>query len=124
MKGTILLNHTENTHQVEEEEKNRFLRDILEQSGVPIDTFWGNGETVLSVNQKMRLRGVLTVYSVHVIDDHDGVMEIYVDDELIGRWNKCIYKLRRDPAQRDPKKQLYLEMEIDCWSVFDTQENT
>lgn len=124
MKGTILLSHNENTHQIEQEEKNRFLRDLLEQMGVPVDVFWTNGETSLSVEQRVKLRGILIAYSIQVLDDSDGSMEVFVENELIAKWNKCAYKLKRDPGQRDPRKQLYLEMEVNCWSVFDdTQEN-
>ena len=31
MEGTILLNHNDNTRQVEEEEKSKFLYSLLEQ---------------------------------------------------------------------------------------------
>jgi len=118
MKGTILLDHNESTHQVELEEKNRFLRDILAQSGVPIDSFWKFDETILSVNQRIQLRNILNSYGIQVIDG-DGVMEIFIENELIAKWNKCTYKLKRDYAKKDPRKQLYVEMEIDCWSIFE-----
>ncbi len=121
MKGTILLNHTENTKQVEEEEKTRFLRTLLEQMGVPIQEFWG-AETSLSVDQRIKLRGILATYGIQVIDDLDGNMQIYVEGERIAEWYKCAYKLKRDLRQIDPRKQLYLEMEINCWSLFEDQE--
>lgn len=121
MKGTVLLNYDENTKQVEEEEKTRFLRDLLEQMGVPINEFW-NVETSLSVNQKIKLRGLLATYQIQVIDDLDGHMQIYVDDQLVGEWNKCTYKLKRDLRQLDPKKRLYLEMQVDYWSLFEESE--
>lgn len=121
MKGTVLLNYDENTKQVEEEEKTRFLKDLLEQMGVPINEFW-NVETSLSVNQKIKLRGLLATYQIQVIDDLDGHMQIYVDDQLVGEWNKCTYKLKRDLRQLDPKKRLYLEMQVDYWSLFEESE--
>lgn len=121
MKGTVLLNYDENTKQVEEEEKTRFLRDLLEQMGVPINEFW-NAETSLSVNQKIKLRGLLATYQIQIIDDLDGHMQVYVDDQLVGEWNKCTYKLKKDLRQLDPKKRLYLEMQVDCWSLFEESE--
>jgi hypothetical protein len=121
MKGTILLNYDEGTKKVEEEEKSRFLRTLLEQMGVPIEDFWiTDGE--LSINQKIKLRGILATYSVQVIDDLDGAMQVYVENEKVGEWNKCIYKLKRDLRQLDPRKQLYLEMEVDCWTIFEEEE--
>jgi hypothetical protein len=127
MKGTILLNHNENTRQVEEEEKQRFLRTLLEQMQIPINDVWA-ADGPLSVDQTIKLRAILNTYRVQVIDDLDGHMQIFfIDDasgdyELVGEWHKCTYKLKRDLKQRDPRKQLYLEMEVNCWTLFEEQE--
>lgn len=122
MKGTLLLNHNENTRQVEEEEKSRFLYSLLEQMGVPVNEFWG-GETVLTVPQRIKLRNILSTYNIQIIDDLDGHMQVYVENELVGEWNKSTYKLKRDLRQLDPRKQLYLEMTVDYWSIFEQQES-
>jgi hypothetical protein len=122
MKATILLNHNENTHQVEEEEKTRFLRNLLDQIGLPIQEFW-NEELSLSVHQRMKLRSLLTTYEIQVIDDLDSHMQVFVEGELIAEWFKPTYKLKRDLKERDPKKQMYLEMEVNCWSLFEESEN-
>lgn len=124
MKGTILLNYNENTRQVEEEEKSRFLREILIQSfentevAYQIQNIWGT-DTPLSPEQKVKLRGILTTYGIQVIDDLDGHMQVFIEDELIGEWYKCTYKLKRDLRVTDPRKRIYLEMEVNCWSHFD-----
>jgi hypothetical protein len=127
MKGTILLNYSEDTRQVEEEEKARFLRGILEacfentETASQIQTIW-NTEGVLSAPQKVKLRGVLATYGLQVIDDGDGHMQVYLENELIAEWYKCTYKLKRDLRVMDPLKRIYLEMEVNCWSVFDEKE--
>lgn len=121
MKATILLNYNENTKKVEDEEKTRYLRNILEMMGMPIQEFWPNDEP-LSVDQRMKMRGVLAKYGVQVIDDLDGHMEIYVEGEKVAEWLKSSYKLKRDLSERDPRKQLYLEMEVTCWSLFEEAE--
>lgn len=122
MKGTLLLNYGENTKLVEEEERYRFLHAILEQMGIPISEFWSDG-SLLSVDQKIKLRNILSTYSVLVIEDLDGHMQIYVDNELVGEWFKCEYKLKKDLRQIDPKKKLYLEMQVNYWSIFEEQES-
>lgn len=122
MKGTILLSHTENTKKVEDEEKTRYLRGILDQMGVPIQEFWVTDE-ILSVEQKIKLRGILTTYQIQVIDDLDGHMQVYVEGEKVAEWHKPLYKLKRDLTQIDPRKQLYLEMEVSCWSLFEESED-
>ncbi len=128
MKGTILLNYNENTHKVEEEEKASFLREILMQcfQGDPdmsaqIESIWEENGT-LSVTQKIKLRNILTAYNITVIDDLDGHLRVYLEDELMAEWFKCIYKLKKDLQVTDPNKRIYLEMLINCWSVFDSSE--
>lgn len=116
MKAIVLLNHGENTKQIEAEEKTRFVKDILQQIGVPID-FWDTD--VLSKDQKTQLNLILLKYNIQVIDDSDGKLQMFVDNEPIATWNKPTYKLKKDPGQLDRKKQLYLEMTIDCNSPFD-----
>lgn len=123
MKGTILLNYDENTKQVEEEEKTRFLRNLLDQMGVPIQEFWTN-DSPLNIPQRMQLRQILATYNIQIVDDLDGHMQVYVDNELIGEWQKCTYKLKRDLRQIDPRKQLYLEMNVEYSSVFDDSEES
>ena len=129
MKGTILLNYNENTKQVEDEEKARFLRLILEQCFentdvvTQIQTIW-NSDGTLPVPQKVKLRGILATYGIQVIDDFDGHMQVYLENELIAEWHKCTYKLKRDLRAIDPRKRVYLEMEVNCWSVFDDKEES
>jgi hypothetical protein len=127
MKGTILLSYNENTKQIEEEEKSRFLREILIQCfentevAFQIQNIWVT-DGVLSTDQKVKLRGILTTYGIQVIDDLDGHLQIFLEDELIGEWYKCTYKLRRDLRVTDPRKRIFLEMEVNCWSHFDPPE--
>lgn len=130
MKGTILLNYSENTHQVEDEEKARFLRGLLEQmfEEIPeimtkISEIWSN-DSVLSPEQKIKMRIFMDTYDIQVIDDLDGHMKIYLDNQVIGEWFKCRYKLKRDLSQINRRKQLYLEMEVNCWTIFESTQET
>jgi len=128
MKGTILLNYNENTHQVEEEEKSRFLRGFLEQCfenapdvATQITSIW-SVDGPLSTPQKVKMRGILATYGIQVIDDLDGHMQIFLENELMAEWIKCTYKMKKDLRVKDPRKRIYLEMEVNCWSVFDSKE--
>lgn len=128
MKGTILLNYNEDTHQVEDEEKSRFLRDFLERcfESAPevteqIATIW-LADGPLPANQKVKLRNILTTYNISVIDDHDGNLKIFLENELVGNFSKPTYKLKKELEIKDPKKRIFLEMNVECWSVFDSPE--
>lgn len=128
MKGTILLDYDENTQKVEEEEKARFLRGVLEMCFNDAEnvkdqilSIW-NTDGVLAVSQKVKLRGILATYGIQVIDDFDGHLQIYLENELIAEWHKCKYKLKRDLRAINPRKRVYIEMEVNCWSVFDDKE--
>jgi hypothetical protein len=121
MKTTILLSHTENTRQVEEEEKTRFLRSILEEMGVPIQEIWEQ-DLPLTVDQRMKLRKLLVAYGIQTIDDLDGGLRIFVEGQKVAEWMKPTYKLKRDLKEMDRRKQLYLEMSVDCWSLLEESE--
>jgi hypothetical protein len=121
MKSTILLNYDENTSKVEEEERFRFLKDLLDKMGVPVSEFWKT-DTILSSDQKMKLREILAKWQIQVIEDIDGHMQIYVEQELTGEWFKPTYKLKRDLRELDPRKQFYIEMKIDTWTLFEGQQ--
>ena len=127
MRGTILLNRSEDTHKVEEEEKARFLLGVLRQCFENTDvaeqicSIW-NTDGPLPPDKKVKLRGVLSTYGIQVIDNSDRHMQIYLENELVGEWLKSTYKLRQDIRVMDPRQRIYLEMTINCWSVFDQQE--
>src|SRR4051812_37270123 len=121
MKNVILLNSDENTKKVEEEEKTRFVRNILESVGLPIEGIWDEDE-YLSIENKMKLRSILSTFDIQVIDNYDGELQIFADHQLIAEWKKSEYVLKKDLSQPDPRKKLYLEMHINYWSVFENTE--
>ena len=49
-------------------------------------------------------------------------MQMYVEHEKVAEWHKCTYKLKKDLRELDPRKQFYLEMEVNCWSLFEEAE--
>ena len=120
MKQIYLLSADENTAKVEEEEKTKFLRAMLEYMNIPISEFWTTDDP-LTVDQRIKLRSILSSYNVSVIDDLSGEMQIYVEKDLVGNWHKPYYKLKTDLRQIDPRKKYYLEMETDFWTIFEDE---
>lgn len=103
---------------MEEEEKSKFIKQILAQMGLPVEEFW-TSEKPLSAREKIKLREILSAYNIVIIDDLDGHMQMYVDNDLVAEWKKCTYTLKRDLRQIDPRKKLYMEMTVENWSVFE-----
>lgn len=124
MKATILINYDENIKKVEEEERNRFLKSLLDQLTIPTDDFWTieDSSLTLSVDQRIKLRQVLLREGIQIIEDLEGFMQVFINNELVGSWNKPHYVLKKDLSQLDPKKQLYIEMNIECWTIYEIKE--
>lgn len=117
--ASIYLNR-EDSHQVEEEERNVFIRGVLDEIGLPIEDIWP--EPTLTLEQKIELRKLLVKFDVLLLDDRDRGMEIYVGNEVIAKWHKPKFILRVDEKQKDPTKKLYFEMIVKYQSLFDNEE--
>src|ERR1019366_6859116 len=117
MKRTILLNFNENTKEMENEERDNFVRGILETLGLPLENIWDE-EGTLTTDNKIKLRSILTNYNIQIIES-GGEIKVYCDNQVIGDWRKPTYILKRDNNQLHPKKKLFLEMHIDCNSIFE-----
>lgn len=123
MKGIILLNSSDNTGLIEEEEKSKFVRSILEELGLPLDDIWDENNQ-LSFESKMKLRSILGTYQIQVIDGGlGGELQIYHEHKIIGEWRKPHYISKIDHNEKDPRKKIYIEMHIDYYSIFETENN-
>lgn len=116
MKETILLNYDENVKLVAEEEKNKFLHQLLTNMGIPIGDIWDLNSQMSPV-VKANVRNLLMKYKV-IVDDEIDELIVSFDGKTMGRWNKPFYKLKKDPSQIG-KKQLYVALELDYWSIFE-----
>ena len=120
MRYTILLDKNEKTQEVETQEQARFVRTLLDSLEVPIE--WNPDES-FTIENKIQFKKSLNVYNISIVDDADGGLKVYVNNEIIGEWRKCKYKLREDLSQLDPNKKLYLEMDVNFWSIFEETTN-
>lgn len=120
MHYAILLNKSEDTKQVEAQEQSRFIKSITEALGIELD--W-NPDEELTIEKKQELQSAFKKFNISIVDDADGGLKIYVERDMIAEWFKCKYKLKQDHSIIDRKKQLYLEMNINFWSVFEEENN-
>jgi hypothetical protein len=98
---------------------------VLSQMGVDFDDSIpddGDPEN-LNVLQRAKMRKILEMNKILVLDNQDGSLEIYVDDELIGKWDIPYYKLCYDPKEINPNDKYFMEVDICFGSVFDNEVN-
>lgn len=107
------------------EERHVFTVFILSQIGLPLEEdFLQRIEdlSTFSSADKEKLREILLKYGIQIIESIEGELEIYLEDKLVAKWNKPFLVLKKDPGQIDPKKKLYIELNLSCWSVFENEE--
>lgn len=123
MKTSIMIDR-EDIRKVEEEEKFNFIKNNLINMGIPLDDCFpeSNELSDFTVEFKRHLRAVLGVAKVLVVDDRDGGIKIYFENEIIAEWKKCRFELREDRSTKDPRKRIYAVIHIDCWSLYDQPE--
>ena len=113
----------EDCKSVEAEERNLFLRGILEELGVPEDTLsevWP--ELELTTEYKLKLRTLLHKLDIDVVDDGSRGLKVFHGDTLLAEWFKPRFILREDKGARTLAGKLYYEMVVKTWKVFN-QEN-
>jgi hypothetical protein len=110
----------EDAKSVEEEERNLFLKGVLEKVGVPLNDVWP--DILLTVEQKRRLRDLLCKLEIEIIDNGDRGYEIYHQNTQLAKWHKPKFILREDKRARSQSKKLFFEMLVKTESVFDTED--
>ena len=113
---TVLLETSANTKEIEEQEKARFIRSIIDCLDINIEFDPDKPQTM---RDKIVLRNNLKQFNISIIEDLNGGMQIFVDRDPIAEWKKPKYKLKENTAERDPRKKLFLEMNIELWSSFE-----
>jgi hypothetical protein len=116
MRYTILIKRDENRKSIEAQEQARFIKTILEVLEVAIEY---NPEEPFTIESKMKMRKSLEKYGITIESIIDGSLRIFVERELIAEWKKPLYKMKKDFSQVDPKNRLYMEMNIEFWTVFE-----
>lgn len=110
----------EDAYDIEEEERNLFLRGILEQMGVPVDEIWP--DISLTIEQKIQLRDMLAKLNIDIIDIGNREYELYHEKDLLAKWHKPRYVLKKDLKARTLGKKLFYEMTIKTWSIFEGEQ--
>jgi hypothetical protein len=109
----------EDVKKVEAEERDKFIKSILEETGIPLDDVWPDEE----LNDKEKFRALMRKYDVDIIFDASGAAKIYVGNDVIAEWFKPRYILKKDPQAKRTSQKLFYEMIISNRSLFEENEN-
>lgn len=125
MKTSIFVDR-EDIRTVEAEEQFNFVRTVLETMGLPTEDCFPEEDTELNqqditLQHKINLRQLLKKFQVLILDDRDGGIKIFVDEELVAEWKKSRFELRQDLTAVDPRKKLYAVLHIEYWTMFEDQ---
>lgn len=107
----------------------QWVKDILLSTGADFTDIFPESEDELltyndmSIIQKAKLRKVLEQNKINIVDNHDGSLLIYLENDVIAEWKIPNFKLHFDRNELNPQKRWYIEIEMDYWSVFDEEED-
>ena len=131
MKEYRILANKEDLKQIEEEEKNSFIKSICDELGLPIEDVWPENN-VLDARSKRNLYSVLSKWDLDIVEDGDHGLKIYhIEKEevkekngqvqiriksanIIAQWFRPTIVLKVDPLQPNKMKRFYYEMIFKC----------
>jgi hypothetical protein len=117
MREFIIQIDREDAKIVEEEERNIFIKSVLNDMGIPLDELWPEDE--LNIENKVKLREFLRHVGVDILDDRDRGVKIYAEGELVAEWYKPTLIMKEDVGAINRTKRFYFEIKAKCWSVFE-----
>jgi hypothetical protein len=121
MREISIYINKEDRDQVEEEERNSFIKSILEGLDIPLEEVWP--DLNLTVEQKVQLRNFLSKLDIEIDHDGDHGYKIFHNKDCLGQWFKPRFVLREDPTAKHISKRYFYEMIIKTDSVFEQGEN-
>lgn len=116
----------DNYRKVVEEWQYEFIYYVLSNIGIPEEVlgecFPEDGLDAFTISHKIALKKYMNTFDVTIVDDRDGGIKIFVEQDMIAEWKKCTFILREDSKEVDPSKRLYMEIKTNVWTIF--KENT
>jgi hypothetical protein len=107
-----------------EEERQRFIKGVIEAIGIPdLETVWPD-DKFLDVKTKIYLREFLKPFGIDIVEDIDNSTKIYAENDVIAEWFTPTYTMRTDPKARRRSQMFFLEMKIRFWSMWDNEEES
>lgn len=122
MKYSVITNYDpKSINEAVEEERLQFLVFVLDAMGIDLEGCFPDplDPKQITVENRTKLSEVLNKFNVSVIDFKDRTFDLYLDKEKIASWGKHWVELKKDFSEIDPKRRIYVNIHLDCWSVFE-----
>jgi len=107
MKQVYLLNISSNKEEFEQEEKNKFLKTILEVLEFKTDSLFEEN----TVENKIKIKNLLSKNNLKIADEDDYI--VFFENQEIARMKKPFYKIKKDLSELDRKNQVYIEVTVE-----------
>jgi hypothetical protein len=99
-----------------EEEQLQFIVAVLESMSVPIDNCFPE-----VLNPKLITQEHKNNFSI--IHNSDKTFDIFLERDKVASWFRHWVEMKKDFSHPDPKKRIYVEIHLECWSVFEGEQN-
>lgn len=121
MTSEIIQVDREDINNIVNESQYNFVKVILSEVGLPLEDCLPIEISQFTVNHKIKLRELLSKFEIDIKKDNNK-LEIYFKGDCIGIWNEHLVIYKQDLTQPDIQKQLYAEIILDFWSIFETKD--
>jgi hypothetical protein len=125
MKYKVISNHDPaSIKNAIEEERLQFIFYILESMGVPLEGCFPESlnPSEITVDHRVKMKDVLDKYNISFVDYKDKTFDIYLEKDKVATWSKPWVELKKDFSEINPKKRIYVEIHLECWSIFEKSE--
>jgi len=103
---------SEDKQSFEKEEKNKFLKSILEALELNVSSLFDQD----TIDNKIKIKEILKKNNLKVLDEDDFV--VYFENKEIARMIKPFYKIKKDLSEIDRKNQIYIEAVIEFNTIL------
>jgi len=125
MKYKVISNYTPgDINEAIEEEKLQFIVFVLESMGVDLEGCFPEtlNQKEITVEHRIKLKEILEKYNISIINNKDKTFDVFLEKDKIASWFKHWVELKKDFSEIDPKRRIYVEIHLECWSVFEEKE--
>ncbi len=125
MKYKVISNYTPgDINEAIEEEKLQFIVFVLESMGVDLEGCFPEtlNQKEITVEHRIKLKEILEKYNISIINNKDKTFDVFLEKDKIASWFKHWVELKKDFSEIDPKRRIYVEIHLECWSVYEEKE--